>query len=122
LKKKLLVGVSVMGFIILISIIITLDRNNDKQTIWLEPKAIYNEYKIYDMVEQKKLPCDMAVEILDSDETYDYYFNCLKSATIYFVSDKETINVNEAYDRGIITKEKLYELRIVDRMVRSNAK
>jgi hypothetical protein len=86
--------------------------------IGLNPIATYREYKIYDLVKQRHLACAEAIEILDSDEEYDYYFECLKSDKIYFVSDKETLKVKEAYKRGIITKEELYNLGIVKRMVK----
>jgi hypothetical protein len=82
----------------------------------LEPKAVYNEYKIYDIVEQRGLACAEAIEFLAGDTEYDYYFNCLKSDRIYLVSDTEVIKVKDAYKRGIISKETLYELKIVDRM------
>jgi hypothetical protein len=87
--------------------------------IGLNPITTYEGYKIYDIVKQRGLACAEAIEILDSDEIYDYYFDCLRSSKIYFVSDKEAITIHEAYDRGIISKEKLYELGIVDRMERS---
>lgn len=120
LEKKFLYGIIAFVTIILIAVIFMF-KNTDQLFMGLEPKAIYKEYKIYDVVEQKGLACAESIEILDSDETYDYYFNCLKSAKIYFVSDSEVINIHEAYSRKIITKEKLYELGIIDRMVKSNA-
>lgn len=82
----------------------------------LEPKAVFGNYKIYDLIEQKGLMCAEAIEILGSDEKYSYYFSCLKSGQIYLVSDEEIIKVKNAYDAGIITKEELYDLNIVERM------
>ena len=105
--------------IIFVLIVMAVMFQNENQMFeGLEPKATYKGYKIYDLVEQKHLMCAEAIEILDSDNQYDYYFNCLKSGNIYFVNDKEIIKVRDAYNRGIITKEKLYELGIVDRMVK----
>jgi hypothetical protein len=101
--------------IILLCIFLYWDNN---LFIGLNPIATYKDYKIYDLVEQRHLACAEAIEILDSDEEYDYYFSCLKSDKIYFVSDKETIKVKEAYKMGIITKENLYDLGIVKRMVK----
>ncbi|MFA5407463.1 MAG: hypothetical protein WC343_01680 [Bacilli bacterium] len=117
MKKKHL-GYLFLFITFLLSISILIFYNANKLFWGLEPKAIYKEYKIYDLVEQRSLACAEAIEILDSDDTYDYYFNCLKSDRIYFVSDTETIKIHEAYDRGIITKEELYELGIISRMER----
>jgi hypothetical protein len=82
----------------------------------LEPKATYNGYKIYDLVEQRHLACAEAVEILASDNKYTYYFDCLKSDSIYLVKNGKNIKVKDAYNQGIISKEKLYELNIISRM------
>lgn len=82
----------------------------------LKPKAKYQNYKIYDLVEQKGLMCAEAIEFIGYDNTYDYYFNCLKSDQIYFVSDEEVIKVKTFYDAGLITLEVLYNLKIIDRM------
>lgn len=92
--------------------------NEDNLFYGLEPKATYNGYKIYDLIEQKGLPCAEAVEILDSDNTYDYYFNCLKSDNIYLVKNSVKIKVKDAYKRGIISIEWLYRLDIIDRVKR----
>lgn len=107
--------------IILNSIFSILSTFNNQPPLFmgLEPKAIYKEYKIYDVVEQKGLACAEAIEILASDNEYVYYFNCLKSDKIYFVSNNEVMRVKEVYERDIITKEKLYELGIISRMVNS---
>jgi hypothetical protein len=113
--KKLILYLTlfiVFAFIILMALCM---NRNDDMFYGLSPKAIYGSYKIYDLVEQRGLMCAEALEILDQDERYEYYFNCLKSGQIYLVSDTETILVRDAYQRGIITKEKLYELKIVDR-------
>ena len=82
----------------------------------LKPKAKYQIYKIYDLVEQKGLMCTEAIEFIGYDNTYDYYFYCLKSDQIYFVSDEEVIKVKTFYDAGLITLEVLYNLKIIDRM------
>ena len=82
----------------------------------LEPKASYQEYKIYDLVEQKGLACAEAIEFIGNDPNYDYYFNCLKSDQIYFVSDEEVIKVKHFYDAGLISLEELYNLNIINRM------
>lgn len=121
MKNKLLYGAFIF-IVLILGIIIVLYNSDNNIFMGLRPKAIYKNYKIYDVVEQKGLPCAEAIEILDSDETYDYYFNCLKSSQIYFVSDEEIIKIHDAYDRKIITKEKLYELGIIDRMVKLNGK
>lgn len=119
MEKKILYGVIIFLISILVLILSIVPANN-QMFMGLQPKVIYKGYKIYDIVEQKGLACAEAIEILDRDNVYDYYFNCLKSDRIYFVSDNEVIKVREAYNKGIITKEKLYELGIVDRMVRLN--
>lgn len=84
----------------------------------LQPKAIYNEFKIYDLIEQKALACAEAIEYIGNDPTYDYYFNCLKSDQIFFVSDEEVIKVKTMFAAGHITLETLYELKIIDRMTK----
>ena len=82
----------------------------------LEPKAIYGDYEIYDLIEQNKLACAEAIEYLDTDANYQYYFNCLKSDQIFFVSDEEIIKVKHFYAVGLISLNDLYELKIIDRM------
>jgi hypothetical protein len=116
---SLYVGISITGLIIILLCIYFYQYSTS--FVGLNPIATYKEYKIYDLVKQKGLACAEAIEILDSDNEYDYYFECLKSDKIYFVSDKEILKVKEAYKNGIITKEELYDLGIVKRMVRLNA-
>ncbi len=82
----------------------------------LKPKASYQNYKIYDLIEQKGLACAEAIEFIGNDETYDYYFNCLKSDQIFFVNDEEVIKVKTFYEAGYISLEELYNLNIIDRM------
>lgn len=82
----------------------------------LKPKASYQDYKIYDLIEQKGLACAEAIEFIGNDETYDYYFNCLKSDQIFFVNDEEVIKVKTFYEAGYISLEELYNLNIIDRM------
>ena len=82
----------------------------------LKPKASYKDYKIYDLIEQKGLACAEAIEFIGNDETYDYYFNCLKSDQIFFVNDEEVIKVKTFYEAGYISLEELYNLNIIDRM------
>ena len=82
----------------------------------LQPKAKYQEYEIYDLIEQKGLMCAEAIEFIGEDNTYDYYFNCLKSNQIFFVSNEEVIKVKTFYEAGLITLEELYNLKIIDRM------
>lgn len=82
----------------------------------LEPKAVYGDYEIYDLIEQNKLACADAIEYLDTDANYQYYFNCLKSDQIFFVSDEEIIKVKHFYAAGLISLEDLYDRDIVDRM------
>lgn len=84
----------------------------------LQPKAIYREFKIYDLVEQKNLPCAEAIEFIGEDLEYDYYFNCLRSNQIFFISDEEVIKVKNFYNAELITLEELYNLKIIDRMVK----
>ncbi|MDD2203086.1 MAG: hypothetical protein PHT75_01145 [Bacilli bacterium] len=121
MEKKFLYGIIVILVILVIVFGFKL-KNGDHLFVGLEPKAHYKQYRIYDIIEQKGLACAEAIEILASDETYEYYFNCLKSDRIYFVSDEEVIKVHEAYDRKIITKEELYDLGIIDRLVKTDAK
>lgn len=116
MKSNWLYGLIFIAPIVLI-IVASIYTYNKDMFMGLKPKAIYEEYKIYDIVEQKGLACAEAVEYLGSDGMFDYYFPCLKSATIYFVKDGDVINVHEAYEKGIINLQKLYELDIVDRMV-----
>lgn len=82
----------------------------------LKPKASYQDYKIYDLIEQKGLACAEAIEFIGNDENYDYYFNCLKSDQIFFVNDEEVIKVKTFYEAGYISLEELYNLNIIDRM------
>jgi len=119
MKKKTIIAL-VLIFTIIISLVSISYYNNHKLFWGLEPKATYNGYKIFDIVEQRGLACAEAIEILDSDDKYSYYFPCLKSSRIYFVKNHEVINVHKAYKEGIITLQKLYELKIVDRMEKVN--
>jgi hypothetical protein len=114
MKKFIILSLTAI-FIIFIVLMVECMNRNDDMFYGLNPKAIYNEYKIYDIVEQKGLPCAEAIEILATDSKYEYYFNCLKSDQIYLVKGDTVIKVKDAYNKGIITKEKLYELRIIDR-------
>ena len=116
--NKILIGIVlfIVGIIIMFISLFIFNKEDDL-FMGLKPKATYGKYKIYDVVEQKGLPCAEAIEILDSDNKYTYYFNCLKSDQIYLVNDNEVIKVKDAYNQGIITKEKLYELNIISRMV-----
>lgn len=82
----------------------------------LKPKASYQNYKIYDLIEQKGLACAEAIEFIGNDDSYDYYFNCLKSDQIFFVNDEEVIKVKTFYEAGYISLEELYNLNIIDRM------
>lgn len=82
----------------------------------LKPKASYQEFKIYDLIEQKGLACAEAIEFIGNDNTYDYYFNCLKSDQIFFVSEEEVIKVKTFFEAGRISLEELYNLNIIDRM------
>lgn len=116
--KKSILYVVIIFLSAIIVLLLSMFPAFDQTFMGLTPKATYKEYKIYDVIEQKGWPCAEAIEILASDERYDYYFNCLKSDKIYFVSDFEVIKVHEVYNRGIITKEELYELGIINRMVR----
>jgi len=84
----------------------------------LEPKARYLNYAVYDLVEQKQLICAEALEFLDEDNTYQYYFSCLKSDQIFFVSDEEIIKIKHFYATGLIDLETLYRLKLVDRMLK----
>lgn len=126
MKNKIIFGIVILTiiFLFLISIFdvnsLFLKDNAPicKECLGLKPKAIYKDYKIYDIIEQKGLACAEALEILDSDYKYDYAFSCLKSSKIYFVNDKKVINVHEAYNKKIITKEELYKLNIVIRIDR----
>lgn len=84
----------------------------------LYPKATYQKYKIYDLIEQNGLACAEAIEFIGNDDSYDYYFNCLKSNQIFFVSDEEVIKVKTFYEAGLITLEELFNLKIIDRIVK----
>jgi len=91
-----------------------LPSTNDKFK-GLSPKAIYGDYKIYDLVEQRNLACAEAIEFLEINEEYEYYFNCLKSDQIFLVGNDQVIKVRVAYDAGLIDAETLYELGIISR-------
>ena len=82
----------------------------------LEPKAVYGDYEIYDLIEQNNLACAEAIEYLDTDDRYQYYFDCLRSDQIFFVSDEEIIKVKHFYAAGLISLEELFRLDIIDRM------
>lgn len=118
MKKKYIYIILFALAILLLSITYILSKENT-MFLGLEPKATYKGYKIYDLVEQRHLACAEAIEILDHDDKYDYYFNCLRSSQIFFVSKDEVINIHTAYQRKIITKEELYRLGIISRMERS---
>jgi hypothetical protein len=113
--KKLILSLVFFILVVFIALMALCMNRNEDMFYGLSPKAIYEEYEIYDLVEQRGLACAEAIEILDQDNRYEYYFNCLKSDQIYLVSDSEIILVKDAYKQGIITKEKLYELGIIDR-------
>ncbi|MDD3048681.1 MAG: hypothetical protein PHQ89_01655 [Bacilli bacterium] len=118
MKKKVICYI-VLAILLFTSLYFFIKKDNDKTSYLfsgLNPIATYKGYDIYDIIKQKDLACAEMIEILDSDDTYQYYFNCLRSGSIYFANKDEIIKVKEAYSRGIITKEKLYELGIVDRM------
>lgn len=117
MDKKVVPVITTFITLILIVIVVML-QDQSNMFDGMQPKAVYKGYKIYDLVEQRNLMCAEAIEILDSDANYDYYFNCLKSQSIYFVNAKEVMTVREAYARKIITKEELHSLGIVDRMER----
>jgi hypothetical protein len=107
---------------IVITLILLLSLSSCKQDDFLsrfdglQAKANYQIYKIFDLVEQRDLPCEEALEFIGDDPKYNYYFNCLKSNQIYFVSDEEVIKVKNFYEAGLITLEELYNLKIIDRM------
>lgn len=81
----------------------------------VKPIAVHNSYFVYDLVEQKSLPCAEAIEVLGISRGYEYYFNCLKSEHIYLVRDNVVIDVNEALDKNLIYLEDLYNYGIADR-------
>lgn len=110
----------ILGIIALLLIVLTFSYQPKDLFYGLKPKVTFGEYKIYDIVEQRNLACAEMIEILDSDEIYEYYFNCLRSDQIYFVSETEIIKVKTFYKAGLITKEQLYELKIIDRMLKVN--
>lgn len=114
-KYFIIMGITILAIII---VLILMAFKSDDLFYGLSPKAVYGEYKIYDLVEQRNLACAEMIEMIGSDDTYDYYFNCLRSDQIYLVSKDEIIKVKVAMAAGIITKEKLYELGIIDRMER----
>ena len=119
MKRKVFLKISGM-FLLLFLLIFLFIYQIRNSIMGLKPIATYKQYRIFGIIGQKGLPCAEAIEILDSDEKYEYYFPCLKSHKIYFISDEEKILVKEAYDRKIITKEELFELGIVNRMVKVN--
>lgn len=118
--RKDMIGLIISVVFIFLVIIFGYKEPRNNKFIGLEPKATYNGYKIYDLVEQKQLACAEAIEILDSDLQYQYYFTCLKSDQIYLVKDDEVIRVKNAYKAGLIPLNALYELDIVDRMEKIN--
>lgn len=75
--------------IIVVGVIIYTDYKKDNEYIDIKPKAIYKEYKIYDLVESRSLACAEAIEILGVSGEYSYYLPCIKSGKIMFVSAKE---------------------------------
>ena len=119
MKKNYIYIILLASAILLLSITYMLSKE-DMLFYGLAPKATYKGYKIYDIVEQRHLACAEAIEILDHDQTYDYYFDCLKSSQIYFVSKTQVMNVHDAYNKKIISKEELYKLGIISRMERSS--
>jgi hypothetical protein len=84
----------------------------------LEPLAVHDGYAIYDLVAQRQLMCAEALEWLDEDARYTYYFPCLKSAQIFFVSEREVIDVQNAYRAGIVDLNTLFELNLILRVAK----
>ena len=82
----------------------------------LQPIATHNDYAIYDLVVQRQWACAEAIEFLDEDANYQYYFPCLKSEHMYLVSAQEVIKLKHAYAAGLIDVETLYRLDLVERM------
>jgi hypothetical protein len=93
------------------------NNNNDAGLFrGLEPKAVVNGYRIYDIVEQKGLPCAEALDFVGMDTQYQYYLSCLRKDQIYLVSSQKTVKLEDAIKDGIITLQQLYESNIISRM------
>ena len=109
--------ISLLPFVVIILlVIIFLGRNSsDDKFRGLNPIAVHNSYFVYDLVQQKALPCAEMIEVIGVSRGYEYYFNCLKSNQIYLVRDNVVIDVNEALDRNLIYLEDLYNYGIADR-------
>ena len=116
---KLLLTKSLVGITLASSLLLSgCSPQSDKNDLFrgLTPKLYYQDYAIYDLVEQRGLACAEALEIIGNDHTYDYYLSCWKSEQIYFVNEDEVIKIKHAYLAGIITLQELYDLGIVGRM------
>jgi hypothetical protein len=92
------------------------DTNDPSLFDGLQPKAVFDGYKIYDLVEQRGLPCAEALDYVGMDTQYQYYLSCLRKEQIYLVSSQKTVKMTDAIEDGIITLKQLYELKIISRM------
>lgn len=114
MKKEILMLI-IMIMLTLVVILFLVIKKENNLFYGLEPLTTFKEYKVYDIVKQKNLPCAMALEILATDDEYQYYFDCLRSDQIYFVGNNEILKVHHMYDLKLVTKEELFELGIVGR-------
>lgn len=91
------------------------DKNDDKDTkedtngINKDDNiVIYNKSEditIIDNSEGKN--CAEAIEYYYEDESYKYYFTCIKSQYVYIVTGNKRYNIKEALKNNIVTMEKI---------------
>lgn len=116
MKTKILIIIAVLSAIIFYAIY---SIKKEDSFLGLKPLYEYNGYKIYDLVKQKNLACAEAIEYFPNQviNGYQYYFECLKSDQIYMVKDGVSIKIKDAYNQGLIPIEKMYEFKLVGRMI-----
>ena len=115
MKKKLIAMLPILLFAFGVLLFVNLFAGEEETFKGVRPITKHNSYYVYDLVQQKSLPCAEAIEILGVSRGYEYYFNCLKSEHIYLVRDNVVIGIDEALERNLISFEDLYNYGIADR-------
>jgi hypothetical protein len=116
MKKIIVITIVMMALSGCFAFLPSNDNNDSALFDGLQPKAVFDGYKIYDLVEQRGLPCAEALDYVGMDSQYHYYLSCLRKEQIYLVSPQKTVKLTDAIEDGIITLKQLFELKIISRM------